>query len=69
MQLDLVFREAFFTPSNLKFRSYPQDFEVFYLSNGGFEGELHIISQPDGTALLTGELTQHGGGELRLPPE
>jgi hypothetical protein len=89
VQLDLVFRESFFNPSNLKFRSYPIDFELFHLSitpisvgkgvfaNGGFEGELHIVPEGNGAAVLTGEVTQYGGGELSvafntsltLPPE
>lgn len=78
VQLDLVFRESFFASSNLTYRSYPLDFEVFHLSiipiadgrgvlaHGGFEGALHLVPWPDGTAVLTGELTQTGGGRLSV---
>ncbi len=78
VQLDFVFRESFFASSNLGYRSYPTDFEVFFLSivpiaegrgvfaNGGFSGELFLFPQPDGTAQLTGQLTQTGGGKLSV---
>jgi len=78
VQLELVFRESFFTPNNLYYRSFPFDFSVHFISIlpvaegrgivafGGFEGELNLVPWPDGTAVLTGELTEVGGGRLAV---